>query len=228
MQTIDRIFEEPILELLNAAFSEQRSSARRPFFRPVTITTFGPQRTKLSAFSMDISSEGVGLLHTMPLETHGCTAVRIPIAKNRQLELNVDIKWCTPCGEGWYRSGGHFVRSSARQVKSVGLATRAVKLRRRRQTRHPLFRPITLTTGDAQQKIFSAYCRDISSEGIGLLHAIPLEPDACAGVSIPTTESNQVELSVDIKWCEPYGQGWYLSGGRFKKLSIEELPSFML
>ncbi len=118
IQTIDIMFEEPILELLNTAFSEQRSNTRSPFFLPVTITTGDAQQTKLSAFSLEISSEGIGLLHTMPLKTHRCAALSIPTTESHQVELSIEIKWCEPCGEGWYLSGGRFKKLSIEELPS--------------------------------------------------------------------------------------------------------------
>ena len=223
--TIDQFLEDSLRNIIDTAATDSRHDPRCPFFRPVTVTVGGAQGTKLSAFSRDLSPTGIGLLHNMPLETHRVT-LSIPVAAGQQVDLSTEITWCEPCGEGWYLSGGRFLGLSRLQVIALRLATGVVKVHRRLKQRQPFFRQVTITSGGAQRTQFSAFSRDISREGIGLLHSMPLEAHRVT-LSIPTTASDRVELSTEITWCAPCGEGWYLSGGRFTTLSIQELHDFL-
>lgn len=90
---------------------EYRSSERQPFFRPVSISPDGETGRTYSAFSRDISSSGIGLLHNMPLDTTEAT-LTIAGGESGPLTLRAKIQWCQPTGEGWYISGGEFLNEA--------------------------------------------------------------------------------------------------------------------
>jgi hypothetical protein len=81
-------------------------------------------------------------------------------------------------------------------------------LDRRSEPRYPYFRPVSVQV-DGQ--IFSAFSRDISAFGIGLMHnmELPLKE-----VEI-TVAGTQQTLRARLERCESFGEGWYLSGGTF-------------
>lgn len=87
---------------------ERRSKVRYPFFRPVVLESDSPTKRSLSAFTRDISRNGVGLLHSMPLDLAEFR-LRIPSEFGNQTTLRTRLVWCRPCGEGWYVSGGEFL-----------------------------------------------------------------------------------------------------------------------
>jgi hypothetical protein len=65
-----------------------------------------------SAFTRDISSFGVGLIHNMEL-VPGEYDVRISSALGYWVRVRTRIEWCQSAGEGWYISGGVFVGTAA-------------------------------------------------------------------------------------------------------------------
>ena len=83
----------------------------------------------------------------------------------------------------------------------------------RRSPRVPFFRPVMLALNDGESPRFSAFCRDISLYGIGLLHIMPIE---CRVIVVRFTcpEDQPIDLRVRIDWCQDCGEGWYMSGGR--------------
>lgn len=87
---------------------------------------------------------------------------------------------------------------------------------RRAQGRHPLFRPVTIAiqVKGGFCRLVSAFVREISPTGIGLLHIIPLRVGDVI-VTIKGDSGDSTRLRSEIKWCQPCGEGWYLSGGRF-------------
>jgi hypothetical protein len=88
---------------------------------------------------------------------------------------------------------------------------------RRTAGRTPFFGPVTVTVAGERCGIptrLSAFARDVSFLGIGLIHALPL---ACGEVTVTvrTKSGESKSLRAQIVWCRYYGDGWYASGGRF-------------
>ena len=63
---------------------------------------------RLSGFSREISETGIGLLHNAELRNSE-VEVTIPTEQGYSVQIRTEIVWCTPCGEGWYISGGRFL-----------------------------------------------------------------------------------------------------------------------
>jgi hypothetical protein len=78
--------------------------------------------------------------------------------------------------------------------------------------RYPFFRTVSITThkGECQE----AFCRDISADGIGLLHRIALAPGEIA-IAFTAEDECVTTFKVRIVWCSPYDEGWHISGGQF-------------
>jgi hypothetical protein len=221
-----QLVERCLQEAIAAADSDRRMLLRRPFFRPVTIMTGVGPGTQLSAFSRDISPGGIGLLHDTPIDA-GCVELSIPSKAGRLLLAGVEIRWCAPIGDEWHLSGGRFLGSPVRQATALLSAVVEAAYRRRVQQRHPFFRPITITMGAGKGQRVSAFSRDISARGIGLLHSAPLNTGR-AILSIPSSSVHQLDISTEIRWCDPVGQGWYLSGGRFATVLLDDVPARLL
>ena len=87
---------------------EQRAFNRQPFFRPVTLTAVEGEWQQCSAFSRDISPQGIGLLSNVPVERRECI-LTIPRKSGAPVHLRAEMLWCAHCGDGWYVSGGRFL-----------------------------------------------------------------------------------------------------------------------
>ena len=99
----DGLMRELLLLAETEFNNDRRSEKRYPFFRPVSVQVDG---RSFSAFTREICAVGFGLLHSMelPLEE-----VAIKIA-GRPQQLRLKIERCESIGEGWYISGGKFLR----------------------------------------------------------------------------------------------------------------------
>jgi hypothetical protein len=86
--------------------NDRRSEPRYPFFRSASIRIDGHC---FSAFTREISTSAIGLLHYMELPLQ---EVEIVIAGKPQT-LRARIERCQACGDGWYISGGTFVGTDA-------------------------------------------------------------------------------------------------------------------
>ena len=94
---------------------DPRSFLRHPFFTPVVVSPEPKTNLPLSVFSRDISFSGVGLFHNQPLEECGVW-VSVP---GREGHLWAKVKWCRPCGNGWYISGAEFDEQSKTELGQI-------------------------------------------------------------------------------------------------------------
>jgi hypothetical protein len=85
---------------------------------------------------------------------------------------------------------------------------------RRAASRAPYFGPVAVGLHGSEFPQFSAFARDISPLGVGLLHIMPLE---CGEVVVTFRREGEPPLALrtQIMWCDDCGEGWYISGGRF-------------
>jgi len=98
----DQLLHELVLQAETDFNHDRRSEPRYPFFRHVWVRVDGHS---FSAFTREISTSAIGLLHNMKLPLQ---EVEISVAEKQQA-LRARIERCEACGEGWYLSGGTFV-----------------------------------------------------------------------------------------------------------------------
>lgn len=91
-------------------------------------------------------------------------------------------------------------------------------LNQRASVRSPFFGPVTITLGSDHFPRFSAFARDLSPVGIGLLHIMPLDRGEVV-VHLSAGHESPIAMRTQIIWCEDCGEGWYISGGRFLDLA---------
>lgn len=77
--------------------------------------------------------------------------------------------------------------------------------------RTPFFAP-ALVRGPGVE--FSAFVREVSPLGAGLLHFTHLEPGE-VNLMFRKGSGGLLTLRIDIMWCDDWGEGWLASGGRF-------------
>jgi hypothetical protein len=85
--------------------------------------------------------------------------------------------------------------------------------------RKSYFGAVTVCLCGAPDPKLSAFARDISPLGIGLVHTRPIESGEVI-VTLDLPSGGSVRLRTEIIWCKSFGDGWYASGGRF----IDVLP----
>jgi hypothetical protein len=108
---------------------------------------------------------------------------------------------------------GDSFRIRAAVMRIIKEARDSAELEQRRSIRVPFFRPVLVGLNDGDPPRFSAFCRDLSIYGIGLLHIMPLH---CREVLVrfASRVGEPTDLHVRMDWCQDCGEGWYMSGGR--------------
>jgi len=87
------------------SFENDRCVDRLELSVPAEIVT--SRGNTVSAVTREISRFGLGLLHRGSVSL-GEVTVKMA-SESRQFEYRVDIKWCTPCENGMFISGGEFI-----------------------------------------------------------------------------------------------------------------------
>ncbi len=90
---------------------------------------------------------------------------------------------------------------------------------RRSIMRQPCFRPATIMLNQLQTTPCTAFVRDISEIGIGLVHDFSATIGQLGYIGVHRVWDDPVVFRCEVRWCEKWGNGWFLSG--WKILSIE-------
>lgn len=102
------------------------------------------------------------------------------------------------------------------------IAANEEKRNRQNGYRFPFIRSASIHSRVEQ----SALCRDISPYGIGMLHCHEIEIGKPTDVSIVLNDI-PIKISVVFLWTRDTGNGWWISGGKFKT-SVFLYPSLLL
>ncbi|MGD9720393.1 MAG: hypothetical protein AB7O59_06825 [Pirellulales bacterium] len=86
---------------------------------------------------------------------------------------------------------------------------------RRTIARFPFFRPVWIRMPGAFRR--RAFSREISAEGIGLIHDFDIPPGEVE-LSILSRDGYLVVVTTRIDWCRFCGDDWHISGGEFVRL----------
>jgi hypothetical protein len=91
---------------------------------------------------------------------------------------------------------------------------------RRSSERIPCFRNLTIYQDDESGPI-PAVVRDISENGIGLVHEVPLDPGEVV-LRIPVADQRVVCARVKLAWCRAAMKHCYVSGGPFIEAFVDD------
>jgi hypothetical protein len=64
--------------------------------------------------------------------------------------------------------------------------------------------------------VFQGFTRDISSIGIGVISPVVWEPPAIVALQVHSLRGRALSMTAETRWCEEYGEGWYLVGFAFR------------
>lgn len=117
----------------------------------------------------------------------------------------------------WRNQMATIARTESELVAGLyGLLSDAIThdIERRSKLRDPFIAPVVIYPNGDEGCCLTALTRDISTNGIGLVHAFPLE---CTDVVIKVfgADGKPTHLYARIEWCNSLGEGWHVSGGRF-------------
>ncbi len=107
-RNLKTVVDRLLMESVPAEHGKRRTHKRYPFCRPVNVT-LNPTTGPFIAFTRNISSGGIGLLHHVPLLVNDEVLVTIPTDSDNLIRLQAKIEWCKCWGGSWYCSGGRLL-----------------------------------------------------------------------------------------------------------------------
>ena len=84
---------------------------------------------------------------------------------------------------------------------------------RRTAHRTPLVRPVLVQVGDGER--LHSCSKNISAKGIGLIMTKPLPVGTVANLTIHSLKDQPIVIRSELRWCEPFGHGWFAMGWNF-------------
>lgn len=109
-EEIDRLLSE----IQRSRFSERRTEPRYAFVRPIQICF--PHGPRLSAFSKDMSAQGIGVICSVAMVVGSLATLEIHSTQGEPLIVRSEVRWCDPYGKGWFLVGWKFIALSARPM----------------------------------------------------------------------------------------------------------------
>lgn len=88
------------------------------------------------------------------------------------------------------------------------------KMRERRsECREPCVRPVSIYFGD--DELLTAFSKNVSRQGIAIVSSRCWERGDTAIVRVHSLERCPVCFRCEVRWCEKYGDDWFLTGWKF-------------
>lgn len=83
--------------------------------------------------------------------------------------------------------------------------------------REHLVRPVSVQLRDTDETL-SAFSRNISATGIGLITDAPISNQKVAVLRVGRIHGPDLFILAECRWCKRYGENWYFSGWQFINL----------
>ncbi len=84
---------------------------------------------------------------------------------------------------------------------------------RRTEPRHPFVRPVKIHFPHGPT--LAGFSKDISAQGIGIVCDFNIETGSLATLEIHSVHGGPAILRSEVRWCDSYGKGWFLTGWKF-------------
>ena len=83
---------------------------------------------------------------------------------------------------------------------------------RRSAHRTSLVRPVLVEIGD---ECLHGFSKNISAKGIGVIMTESLRVGRVANLTIHSLKDQRIAFRSELRWCEPFGDGWFQMGWNF-------------
>lgn len=93
--------------------------------------------------------------------------------------------------------------------------SRAKICERRDASRQQISRPLVIEPREEDSRSITAMSRDISGSGLGVISTDNFEMGTLARIEISRLKGAPSVVLAECRWCDPFGNGWYLSGWNF-------------
>jgi hypothetical protein len=105
--------------------------------------------------------------------------------------------------------------STSRDIDRLLRERQTTALRDRRAAdRQPFVRPVQIVAARFPEPI-QGFSRDVSRLGVSMITSVALASGTVAILKIHSLFGHHAELRGQLRWCEDYGEGWFVSGWCF-------------
>ena len=94
---------------------------------------------------------------------------------------------------------------------------------RRHHTRESFVRQVTLVMLERPNTRLTGFTRNLSLNGLGLIHKFPVDVDQKALLSIHRLWDSPIVLKCDVCWTNDGQPGWYQSGWNILSVEFAEI-----
>ena len=107
------------------------------------------------------------------------------------------------------------------QLDQMLMEVQRAKFRERRtEMRETFVRPVSVYVGSEDP--LTTFSKNVSRQGIAIVSRKQFEPGTIATLRIHSLERQHLCFRCEVRWCDPYGDGWFVSGWKF--ISIDSMP----
>ena len=92
---------------------------------------------------------------------------------------------------------------------------------RRTEPRHSFVRPVQIHFPNGPSR--AAFSKDLSAQGIGIICNVMMGIGSLAILEVHSTQGMPVILTSEVRWCDPYGKGWFLVGWKFIAIALRPM-----
>jgi hypothetical protein len=93
---------------------------------------------------------------------------------------------------------------------------------RRSAHRQPFMRPVSVHPRREPGTVWQAFSKNVSSQGLGLVTPHAVEIGTIAKLGIHRTVGPAVHLLAECRWCDTFGDGWFVHGWNFINVARPE------
>ena len=98
-----------IAENAHSDHINRRAERRLPHFIPATLRFDRAEDCELPAYVRDVSTRGIGLIHTEPVAINDEIWIALHIDGDEPVAVRARICWCHNRDQAWYASGGELL-----------------------------------------------------------------------------------------------------------------------
>ena len=113
----------------------------------------------------------------------------------------------------WRLPGSNMPFSGVQQLMKENQT--ALLRERRASDRIPFVRPVKIVHGRNHDEVREAFTRDFSPVGIGIVSDVEWPTAKIAELRIHSLMGKELVVKAEVRWCKPYGEGWFLVGWSF-------------
>ena len=195
--------------------SELRSRDREKLVIPIELSTFDKEFS-LSAFSRDISSNGLGVITSQPFSAGSQMAIQMHLQGGGN-KVRCQCRWNTAFGESFWASGWELSEGGNLDVQAIKDQVPSVRYDARSADRKRFSIPVVVRQKGKLPKI-NGFTRNISGEGVNIISSRPIRENSFCLIEFIRNNGERCEAIAKCVWTRKFGDSHWTTGWQFPRL----------